>query len=75
MDPITGAIVAVVLYTFSIPASFFILLFLGGILAGLIHADLIPIGGFFGFLLALGWAMFAATQGIIQLVRLIQLLT
>lgn len=74
MDPITGAIVATVLYAFSIPASFFILMFLGGMLFGALNEDLIPIGGFIGFIVAWGWTVFAAIQGIIQLVRVIQLL-
>lgn len=75
MDPVTGAVVAIVLFFGSIPIAGLILVPLVGFLFGLIDDELITVGAFFGVLATVGWGLFALVQGILQIIHLVQLLT
>lgn len=74
MDPITGAVVAIVVwFVLAGSAGVLILLFAG--LGEFIGGET---GGFFGAIVgwvaAAGWAIFAVIQAILQIVHLIQLI-
>lgn len=75
MDPVTGAVVAIVLFFGSIPIAGLILIPLFGFLLSLIDDELITFGGFIGMIASAGWSLFALIQGILQIIHLVQLLT
>lgn len=76
MDPITGAVIAIVLWLVSIGVGYFVA-FLAATLVGLAVGD--ENGGFIGaaigWIIGAGWAIFALIQAILQIVHLIQLIT
>ena len=72
MDPITGAVVAIVLFLVSIPAVWLVIPMLLGVLSDLV-AD--PLWGFLaGSLIALAWSAYATIQVILQVIQLVGLL-
>ena len=85
MDDVTGAVVATVLFAISIPA-FWVILFAAGTYIGAAVGDRFGrvwsgkrngtvVGGAVGWALAVAWVAFALIQAILQIIRLIQLLT
>lgn len=75
MDPITGAIVAIVLLLFSIPLVWVVAVVGFAVLADVILVDTAPLGGFFGWIVGIVYAAWAVIQVILQVIRLVQLLT
>lgn len=75
MDPITGAVVALVIWLVLIGVGS-IIFFWGSTLIGLAigEEDGATIGAFIGWVLGIGWSVFALIQVILQAVNLIQLI-
>lgn len=75
MDPITGAVVAIVIWFILIGVGWFVGFWGGAAIGFSIGGDEGgTIGVFVGWLLGAGWAVFALIQAILQIVHLIQLL-
>lgn len=72
MDPLTGAVVALVLFAVSVPVSFTLLPFGLAMVGEAIEFGGSVVGVFVGYVLAAGWAVFAIIQCILQIVRIIQ---
>ena len=85
MDPVTGAVVALVLFLATGAASTHMLAFVGGVIGAFVDdaRDEYPfqddfgliIGFLIGMLLGGAYAMFALVQVILQIIRLVELLT
>jgi len=76
MEPVTGAIVAGVIFFFLIPLGYFVLPMLFGVIgAAIADEGGAAIGAIVGYLAATAWAIFAVVQVILQIVRLVELLT
>lgn len=78
MDPITGAIVAAVLWIVAGAAGSMVLIVGSTVAGGTIakrEDDGMFVGAFIGWALAVAWDIFAAIMAIIQIVRIVQLLT
>jgi hypothetical protein len=75
MDPITGAVVAIVIWVVLISVGWVAFYFVGILIgaAGGSEGSTI-VGGIIGYVLGAGWAIFALIQAILQIVHLVQLL-
>lgn len=75
MDPITGAVIASVIWFVLISVGW-VLAYFGGALIGLAVGEEGGgvVGAIAGWLLGAGWAIFALIQTILQVVHLIQLI-
>lgn len=75
MDPITGAVVAIVVWFVLISVGW-VIAYLGGVIAGAATDSEtgVFVGAVIGWLIGAGWAIFALIQAILQIVHLIQLI-
>lgn len=73
LDPITGAVVAIVLWFLAISIGWVVAYFLGVIL-DVAGGGGGVVGAIIGWLIGAGWAIFAVIQAILQIVHLIQLI-
>lgn len=75
MDPITGAVVAIVIWLILIGLGAFIIFWLSAIIGSVIGGDSGgTVGAIIGWVISLGWSAFALIQVILQIVHLIQLI-
>lgn len=74
-DPIIGAVVAIVMFLVSIPLGFWVPIIGFGALGASLSEGAAAVGMFFGWLVGIAWAVFALINAVLQIIRLIQLLT
>lgn len=75
MDPVTGAVVAIVLFLVSVPVVWVFATILLGLIIGAISEDAIFLGGLIGWFVGVAWGAFALIQVVLQTIRLVGLLT
>jgi predicted lipid-binding transport protein (Tim44 family) len=74
MEPVTGAVVAIVIWFFLISAGYFVFTLVFGLLGGLIGGDAGGIiGTIIGYVLGAAWAIFAIVKLILEIVHVLQL--
>lgn len=74
MDPITGAVVAIVLYLFSIPVVALLAVMLFTLAFGAFDTEFAFVGAVVGNVVGFSWAAYAVIQVVMQAINLVSLL-
>ena len=75
MDPVPGAVVAIVLLFGSIPLVWVLSFVVSAAVAELVTVDSGFIGAFIGWVLGFVYALWAIIQAVLQIIHLVQLLS